>query len=165
MGIFATCKNYLHKRKNDSERKRVRTQILLLQTASLVLFLTLAAFSIHQSDEIPKERIVAFSEDWSAYVLPFEMPPMRLFETLDRVCSIDAYGAIGDGETSNTKAIALALNDCSGDGGGTVRIPAGRFVTGPIRLESNIRLDISEGAELLFSRGSCGLPAARLLAL
>jgi polygalacturonase len=130
-----------------------RRRILFLQIASLFLLTILAALYIRQPDNaIPEERPLAFSEDWSAHALPFTMPAIRLFEAPDRICSIDAYGAIGDGETSNTQAIALAIDDCSQDGGGTVRVPAGRFVTGPIRLRSDIRLDISEGAELLFSQ-------------
>lgn len=152
MGAFAACKSFLTKKRGTQKWRPARTRILLLQAVFLVLFITLAAFSIRQTDGIPKEKPIAFSEDWGTYALPFAMPPMRLFETPDRVCPIDAYGAIGDGETSNTEAIALAIDDCSGDGGGIVRIPPGHFVTGPIRLESGIRLDIAEGAELLFSQ-------------
>lgn len=127
--------------------------IAFLQIASFLLLVAIAITSIHQPESAPtEEKPIAFSEDWSDYGLPFDMPEMRLFETASRICSIDAYGAVNDGETPSTEAIALAIDDCSENGGGIVRVPAGRFMTGPIRLKSGIRLDIAEGAVLLFSQ-------------
>ncbi|MFS1512068.1 glycoside hydrolase family 28 protein [Chengkuizengella sp. SCS-71B] len=60
------------------------------------------------------------------------------------------YGAKGDRASDNTEAIAAALEDCSSMGGGTVYIPAGTFLTGPITLRSHITLFIEAGAKLLF---------------
>jgi len=70
----------------------------------------------------------------------------------DRTCSIDSYGAKGDGLTKNTSAIRLAIEDCVKRGGGTISIPKGRWLTGPIHLKSNIHLYLSDDAELLFSQ-------------
>ena len=58
------------------------------------------------------------------------------------------YGAKPDGKTSNTAAIQLAVNDCHKNGGGTIIIPAGNFVTGTIRLYSNMNLDLKPGSVL-----------------
>lgn len=100
------------------------------------------------------DRPVSYFQDWSAEPLPFDMAPIRLFAFPDRRCPIDAYGAINDGKADNTQAIASAIDDCAEGGGGTVSVPPGKWVTGPIRLKSDIRLDIEEGAEILFSQNT-----------
>ena len=66
--------------------------------------------------------------------------------------NVKDFGAVGDGLTVNTGAIKNAIKTCSAAGGGRVVVPAGRYVTGPIHLESNINLHVSKGAELLFSQ-------------
>jgi hypothetical protein len=42
------------------------------------------------------------------------------------------YGAVGDGQTLDTQAIQAAIEACRMAGGGTVYVPAGAYVTGPI---------------------------------
>lgn len=64
---------------------------------------------------------------------------------------ITQYGAIGDGKTVNTKMIAAAIQACEEAGGGTVYVPAGRFLTGAIILKSNMNLCLEAGSTLLFS--------------
>ncbi len=61
------------------------------------------------------------------------------------------YGAIADGYTLNSKAINSAIEACAAGGGGTVVIPRGSFVTGPIIMKSNINLHLDAGALILFS--------------
>ena len=41
-------------------------------------------------------------------------------------------GAIADGKTSCTAAIKTAVDKCAENGGGTVFVPAGTYLTGPI---------------------------------
>ncbi|CAG9620951.1 glycoside hydrolase family 28 protein [Sutcliffiella rhizosphaerae] len=65
--------------------------------------------------------------------------------------TITKYGAVGDGSTINTTHIAKAIKDCAESGGGTVYIPSGTFLTGPIELKSNITLFLEAGATLLFT--------------
>jgi len=62
--------------------------------------------------------------------------------------NIIQYGAIPDGKTNNTVAIQQAVDDCHSHGGGRIIIPTGRFVTGTIRLYSNMNLDLEAGALL-----------------
>jgi polygalacturonase len=62
------------------------------------------------------------------------------------------YGAVGDGESHDTKAIRSAIDACHEHGGGTVYLPAGRFVTGSIFLRSHITLHLDAGATLLGSQ-------------
>jgi len=63
-----------------------------------------------------------------------------------------AFGAVGDGRTLSTEGIQRAIDACAEAGGGTVRIPAGRYVTGAIFLKSRITLQIDAGAVLLGSQ-------------
>ena len=65
---------------------------------------------------------------------------------------ITMFGAVGDGVAKCTIAIHKTIEACSSAGGGRVVVPAGRFLTGPIHLESNVNLYLASGATLLFSR-------------
>ena len=60
-------------------------------------------------------------------------------------------GAVPDGTTVNTRLINSTIERLAGEGGGTLFFPAGRYLTGPIRLKSNITLELEAGATLLFS--------------
>jgi polygalacturonase len=70
----------------------------------------------------------------------------------NREFDITRYGARGDGTFDNSAAIRQAIAACNVAGGGRVVIPAGRFLTGPIHLESNVDLHVSRGATLAFTR-------------
>lgn len=61
------------------------------------------------------------------------------------------YGAKNDSSKLATPAIAKAIEAASKTGGGTVYFPAGKYLTGPIHLKSNITIFIDAGAELHFS--------------
>jgi len=70
----------------------------------------------------------------------------------DKQVNIIDFGAKDGGEVKNTFAINKAIEELSANGGGTVIIPKGSWLTGPIVLLSNINLHLEEGAELLFSQ-------------
>jgi polygalacturonase len=78
------------------------------------------------------------------FTLPLAAAPAEYFNVVD-------YGAVPDGRTKDTAAIAKAVAACSAAGGGTVFFPAGRYLTGSISLESNITLSLDAGSELLYS--------------
>lgn len=65
---------------------------------------------------------------------------VKLPEIPEKRFVITEYGAVPNGKESNTKAIAAAIEAASRAGGGTVVIPAGVWLTGPIELKSNINL-------------------------
>ena len=65
--------------------------------------------------------------------------------------SISDYGAVADGKTKCTDAIRDAIAAASKAGGGTIYIPAGNYLTGPIHLKSNITLHLEAGAYVKFS--------------
>ena len=64
---------------------------------------------------------------------------------------IRKFGAVGDGKTSSTAAVRKAIAACHAAGGGRVIVPDGRFVTGALRLESNVNLHLADRATLAFS--------------
>lgn len=64
--------------------------------------------------------------------------------------NINDFGAAGDGETLNTRAIQAAVDTCSALGG-TVYFPAGRYLSGSIELKDNVSLHFERGAVLLGS--------------
>lgn len=61
------------------------------------------------------------------------------------------YSAVGDGITMNTIAIQKAIDDCKYNG--TVVIPDGLFLTGALRLKSNMALRVD--GELMGSSNPC----------
>lgn len=82
---------------------------------------------------------------------PFAMPQLQRPEFPDRVVNIRDHGAVAGGEEKNTAAFARAIAACAEAGGGRVLVPAGRWLTGPIHLRSNIDLHLAEGAVVIFS--------------
>ena len=63
----------------------------------------------------------------------------------DRQAVITEYGAVKNDSSiqtskKNAKAINSAMEEMSSLGGGTVVIPAGMWITGPISFKSNVRL-------------------------
>ena len=77
-----------------------------------------------------------------------------------RRMAITDFGAVGDGATKNTEAFAKTIKSCANAGGGHVVVPAGRYLTGPIHLASNINLHVEEGAVILFSTDPADYPLA-----
>lgn len=72
--------------------------------------------------------------------------------------NIQDFGAVPDGTTKDTAAIARAVAAAHAAGGGTIVFPAGRYLTGSIQLESNLTLDLEPGSELLYSSDPADSP-------
>lgn len=68
------------------------------------------------------------------------------------VYNVRSYGAVGDGKILDTQAIQRAIDACAAAGGGEVRLEGGVFLSGTIRLKSNVALDVAAGAVLRASR-------------
>jgi unsaturated rhamnogalacturonyl hydrolase len=64
---------------------------------------------------------------------------------------ITRFGAVDDGKTDCTKAIARAIDACAARGGGRVVVPAGEFFTGAIHLKSGVNLHLENISILKFS--------------
>jgi len=62
--------------------------------------------------------------------------------------NVREYGAKGDRQTSDRAAIQAALDACGRAGGGTVRFPAGDYLSGLLRLSGGTTLQLDVGATL-----------------
>src|SRR5689334_18427573 len=69
---------------------------------------------------------------------------------------VRAHGATGDGKTLVTAAINKAIDAAAAAGGGTVRFPAGTYLSFSIRLKSNITLQLDPGATILAATAAAG---------
>jgi len=65
--------------------------------------------------------------------------------------SLKDFGATADGTTMNTEAFNRALRAVTKSGGGTLIVPEGDYLTGPIELPSSIDLHLEKGAKIHFS--------------
>ena len=89
---------------------------------------------------------------------PASVLPILLLSAAAAICPagaaasfpITAYGA--SKETLCTEAIRKAVDAAHAAGGGTVVIPAGRWLSGTVFLKSNVTLHLDAGATLLASR-------------
>ncbi|MDQ1909933.1 glycoside hydrolase family 28 protein [Paenibacillus sp. GD4] len=77
------------------------------------------------------------------------------------IYDITQYGAVPGGTFDNTAAIGAAIDACDQNGGGTVFIPAGTFLTGPIELKSRMTLYLESGSVLKFKDDFDSYPAVR----
>ena len=84
--------------------------------------------------------------------IEFNMPRVREPQIPNNRVNISDFGAVGDGLTKNTEAFEKAIAAASAKGGGTVTIPRGLWLTGPIVLRSNINLHAEAGAMVIFSK-------------
>ena len=64
------------------------------------------------------------------------------------------FGAKGDGATLDSPAINAAIEEAVKHGGGRVVVPAGRYLSGSIRMKSNIELCIEAGAVIIAAPAS-----------
>lgn len=70
------------------------------------------------------------------------------------IYNVRDFGAKGDGQTLDSPAINAAIEAAAKDGGGQVVLPAGTYMSGSIRLKSNIDLHLSAGCTLLAAPAS-----------
>jgi polygalacturonase len=84
----------------------------------------------------------AFTPDGSFATPALPKIPSKVFD-------ITHYGAIGDGVATNSAAIQAAIDAASSAGGGTVDVPAGVYLSGPLQMASRINLRVDGTLRML----------------
>jgi polygalacturonase len=93
------------------------------------------------------------------FALVFISFSLRLFgKGTDPYYNVRDYGAKGDGKNMDSPGINKAIDAAAADGGGTVYLPAGNYLSGSIHLKSNITLMIDQGATLVAANPGLGVP-------
>jgi hypothetical protein len=72
------------------------------------------------------------------------------------------YGAVGDTTVLSSKAMQMAIDECSANGGGTVYVPAGNYLCATILLKSNVDFHLAAGATIYASRKSSDYKDTRI---
>lgn len=80
---------------------------------------------------------------------------MTALPSMSKNVNILERGIVADGVTLQTQAIQKAIDDCAASGGGVVTFNPGRYLTGTLRLRSNVELHLDRGAAIL---GSTNVP-------
>ncbi|MDR1698703.1 MAG: glycoside hydrolase family 28 protein [Prevotellaceae bacterium] len=124
----------------------MKKQFILLGLMALIFAGCSTAPKSSLKGTVTNEELAALYQD-----LPFEMPKVRIVETPNRRLNIADLGGIPDGVFNNGGIINAAIDSLAAQGGGSVIIPAGLWLSGPVVFQSNINLHIERGALLLFS--------------
>jgi alpha-L-rhamnosidase len=74
---------------------------------------------------------------------------------------ITDFGAVADDATINTRAIQAAIDKVAAQGGGTVVVPRGVFVSGALFFKPKVNLHLDKGAVLKCSTDMKNFPAQR----
>jgi len=89
-----------------------------------------------------------FKRKWSLFLILLIILLTGCKDETDKgIYNIRDFGARGKGEIC-TQFIQEAINTCAENGGGTVLVPPGIYVSGTIILLDNINFKVSDGAEL-----------------
>ncbi len=75
--------------------------------------------------------------------------------------SVADFGAVGDGKTLNTARLQSVIDQLAAQGGGTLVVPKGVFLTGALFLKSGVNLHLDAGAVLKGSTDRKDYPKTR----
>jgi len=99
--------------------------------------------------------VLALSAVFNATAGYYSTPALPIINTNNIIVITNAaYGAVGDGVSTNTAAIQAAINKATSGGltngaaGGTVEIPPGIYLSGPLTLANAVNIQIDAGAIL-----------------
>lgn len=126
------------------------------QSIKLLLLILGVVFTLKASGQNKADEFAHLYKD-----LPFKMDVVQQPSFPPASVKITDFGAVADGITSNTKAIANAIEAVVKKGGGTVIIPEGVWLTGPVVLKNNIRLQADKGALVVFSKDKNEYPLVK----
>ncbi len=130
---------------NASRRDFLKTLGALAALPALGACRTTSALSNAQSNT----QSNAQSNGWDR--VPSILARIKAPKFADRRFDVRTYGAKGDGTTDDSAAFRAAIDACNTAGGGHVMVPAGRYLTGPIHLRSNVDLHVMKDATIAFT--------------
>ena len=116
-------------------------------TCKVVVFYSMMVVMVLSCSK--KINSVTEADPWKRMELTIKSIPETHFP--DKTYNIKDFGAVADAKTSNTLVFEKAIKACASKGGGKVLVPNGKYLTGPIHLESNVNLHLEDNAEILFS--------------
>lgn len=118
--------------------------------------LSLLIIAIAITSSAQKKEIKRLYKD-----LPFKMAEIKPIKFPKNKLYITSFGAKADGIFDNTEAFAKAIDALSTKGGGTLVVPEGLWLTGPIVFKSNINLHIEKNALIIFSKDKSKYPIVK----
>jgi DNA sulfur modification protein DndE len=121
------------------------------------LMATAVAEEIHDLELECASELTVLPVGKFAYELPHIMEVSFPKDTFN----IKDFGAKPDGITLNSKAVQQAIDSCSNVGGGTVLIPDGYWLSGPLVLKNNVNLHLVADAVLQFSNNTDDYPLVK----
>lgn len=144
----------------------VKNRLLRVSVLFILVFILISVISfvwVRQKKNINQERsglspkkatvsLLEGTEKISVKIPSFDSFEIEKPVFPEKKCNIRDYGAVSDGKTKNTNAFEKAITDCQKNGGGTVFVPKGTWLTGPIRLGSNINLNLEKDSEIIFTQ-------------
>lgn len=77
--------------------------------------------------------------------------------------NVRTFNAVGDGSAFDHTALQAAIDACGQQGGGTVWLPPGTYLTGMLELRDGVRLHLSEGATILAATSRAHYPKSALI--
>lgn len=124
-----------------------------MKLISKIRILVLAAAALLA---VPASKAVDYAACWSG--LPFEAAAPQQPEIPALTVKLADFGAKGNGVDLCTEAFEKALEYLDARGGGHLVVESGIWLTGPIRLRSNIDLHLDRDAIVLFSPNKADFP-------
>jgi polygalacturonase len=119
---------------------------MTIKIVSVILLFLLAGTNCFSQASVKQSS--AYEGEWAK--VPQILARIKAPVFSDKKFDITQYGAVADGQTDASPAIAKAIDACNKAGGGVVIVPKGDFLTGPITLKSNVNLHVEKDAVLKF---------------
>jgi DNA sulfur modification protein DndE len=123
---------------------------------SLLSGALLALAALHAAPTLAQK-----SRPAAARPAPPTLPAVRQVRFKADTFNIRKYGAVADGQVLNSQAFQQAIMACTQAGGGTVLVPAGLWLTGPIVLQNNVNLHLATGALVQFTADHSQYPLVK----